>query len=290
MDTTFNGTGKVLGTYGAAAAFTAVVALPDGKVLAAGWADNSSLGRGTDFLVARFNANGTPDTTFGGGTGRVYTDFGKHVDHANGLCLVGGGKFVVVGSTASGESSDFAVARYAANGTLDTTFSGDGKQTTDFPLVAGQHPDDWANAVAVLSDGKLLVVGNSWGGEPRMTDFAVAKYRTDGSLDTSFSGDGRQTMDIGSHAATNPATLDGLVLGYQSAQAVAVLPDGRFLIGGYLDDTHPDPNNDRGTGDMVVARFTAGGAFDTSFGGGKGWTAINPGGTDDIVRSIAVLN
>src|SRR5688572_26697080 len=72
LDASFNGTGTVVSTFGSSAVFSSVVSLPDGKVLAAGTVNNGA--RKQDFLVARYNANGTLDTTFGGGTGRVFTD------------------------------------------------------------------------------------------------------------------------------------------------------------------------------------------------------------------------
>ena len=100
------------------------------------------------------------------------------------------GKIVAVGGvlrSTSGDSSfsDFALARYNPNGSLDTSFSGDGKQTTDF---AGS--DDEATGVALQSDGKVVVVGRTGFGSPfgNSFDFAVARYNPNGSLDTSFSG------------------------------------------------------------------------------------------------------
>ncbi len=93
----------------------------------------------------------------------------------------------------SGKSSDFAVARYNPNGSLDTSFSGDGKQTASF------GESDVAKGVAIQADGKIVAVGNDCNGNPDTTcDFALARFSTpNGSLDTSFSGDGKQTADLG---------------------------------------------------------------------------------------------
>ena len=83
-------------------------------------------------------------------------------------------------------ASGFALARYNPNGSLDPSFSGDGKQTTDFGSAGG------ANGVALQADGGIVVVGNGGNG-----DFALARYNPNGSLDPSFSGDGKQTTGFG---------------------------------------------------------------------------------------------
>ena len=122
------------------------------------------------------------------------------------------GKIVVAG-TDNSHTGDFALARYNTDGSLDTSFSCDGKQITDF---AGNV--EVGNGVAVQSDGRIVVAGSSFS-QTTANDFAVARYNTDGSLDTGFSGDGKQTVPF---AATDIAT--GLVI-----QA-----DGNIVLAGYL--------------------------------------------------------
>ena len=91
---------------------------------------------------------------------------------------------------ASGDTGGFALARYNFDGSLDTTFSGNGKQLTKLPGAGG------ATGVALQADGKIVAVGTeSGGGDPEA--FAVARYNPDGSLDPTFSGDGKQTTDFG---------------------------------------------------------------------------------------------
>ena len=109
------------------------------------------------------------------------------------MALQANGKIVAVGDAARPSASDFALARYNPNGSLDTTFSGDGKQTTDFGGV------DVANGVALQGDGKIVAVGQRGG---TASDFALARYNPNGSLDTSFSGDGKQTTDFGADPTT----------------------------------------------------------------------------------------
>jgi len=126
------------------------------------------------------------------------------------------GKIVVAGGSRPGPVIRFALARYNPDGSLDPTFSGDGKLTTAFG-------DGWyqgqASAVALQPDGKLVAAGSSRSGRP--VQFALARYNPDGSLDATFSGDGRQTTDFGG--------LDG---GFDVIHDVVVQPDGRLVAAG----------------------------------------------------------
>ena len=106
--------------------------------------------------------------------------------------------------------SDFAVARYHQNGTLDTTFGEDGLVITDFGSA-----NDYATAVALQADGKIFAAGPT--SDPsidfRAGNFALARYHPNGSLDTTFSGDGLVITDFG---------------GDEQATAVALQADGKF--------------------------------------------------------------
>ena len=135
------------------------------------------------FGLARYNPNGSLDTSFSG-DGKQTTDFGGSAG-ARDVALQGDGKIVAVGGAGGAASSDFALARYNPNGSLDTSFSGDGTQTTDF----GFGDLDSAGGVALQGDGKIVAVGIASGGATG-EDFALARYDTNGSLDTGFSGDG----------------------------------------------------------------------------------------------------
>ena len=131
-------------------------------------------------------AAGMLDTTFGAG-GKVTTDFGG-IEFARAVALQSDGKIVTAGYgnfPGGGTNQNFALARYNSNGSLDTSFDGDGKVTTDFFGFA-----DRAEAVAIQPDGKIVVAGQAYTnlmGEP--SRFALARYNSDGSLDTSFDGD-----------------------------------------------------------------------------------------------------
>ena len=175
------------------------------------------------------------------GDGLLTSDFGRGDSRAAAVIVQPDGRIVTVGHradrfTGPGSLPDFALARYDADGTLDETFDGDGRQTTSFT------PDvDQATAVALQpADGKIVVAGRAGGSE---ADFAVARYETDGSLDDSFSGDGLQTIDLGA---------------YSEAAAVAVQADGAIVVTGTV-----------GTGlgaDFALARLEADGDPDASFG------------------------
>ena len=146
--------------------------------LAAGFV---ALSLGWSLAPAAWAGAGDLDPSFSG-DGKLTTDFG--VGGASGVALQGDGKIVAVGDS----GGDFALARYNPDGSLDPSFAGDGMQTTDFG-----RDFEGASDVALQPEGKIVVVG---GGGPG-GDFALARYNPDGSLDSSFAGDGMQTTDFG---------------------------------------------------------------------------------------------
>ncbi len=238
LDTSFSGDGKKTTGFGGDAFANQAALQENGKIVAVGFAEG---GAGRDFALARYNPNGTLDTSFSG-DGRQTTDFGGD-DGASGVAIQADGEIVAVGAgRGPNQFSDFALARYDPDGSLDTSFSGDGRQTTDFGGV------DWASGVALQTDGKIVVVGRAIGRLGGASDFALARYNPNGSLDTSFSGDGRQTTDFGGDAEAN---------------GVALQPNGKIVVVG------------RSGGDFALARYTVNGALDTSFAGdGKQTTAF----------------
>lgn len=238
LDTTFGGSGKIRTDFGGSKDQAyGVVVQADGKVVAAGSAD---VAPGGGFALARYSAKGALDTTFDG-DGRVRTSFAPtSTELGYALALQADGKYVVVGVVAtpgSGTASDFAVARYNADGTLDGDFDGDGKVVTDF-----DSRTDQAYTVAMQSDGKIVVGGTSRSPFTNHFDYALARFNPTGTLDTSFSGDGKVRFGLG---GTDEFGL-----------AVAIQSDGKIVLGGV------DMTNSAGT----VLRFMPDGAWDTSFG------------------------
>jgi uncharacterized delta-60 repeat protein len=181
LDTTFDSDGKVTTAIGASDNEAYSVAIQsDGKIVAAGSSKNGS---NYDFALARYNTDGTLDTNFGTG-GKVITAIGSSTDVAESVAIQSDGKIVAAGFSNNGSNNDFALVRYNTNGTLDTTFDSDGKVTT-----AIGSANDAAYSVAIQSDGKIVAAGFSNNGSNN--DFALVRYNTNGSLDTSF-GTGRQ--------------------------------------------------------------------------------------------------
>jgi uncharacterized delta-60 repeat protein len=253
LDTGFGKSGTVKVDFSGGQDFVSgVVIQSDGKIVVAG-------GGGDGFAVARLNSNGVLDTTFGS-NGKVTTDFGTPYDSGSDVALQADDKIVVAGIAAS----DFAVARYLSNGTLDTTFSGDGKVTTDFR----DESSDAAHAIAVQPDGRIVVAGgaNVDFDSPNSSarTFAVARYLPDGRLDTAFGNGGKVTTDIAAYQ-------------HDEARAIAVQRrDGRIVVAGQSDPT--DGGNDPSTSFIALARFHAFGC------GGKNVSILGTDGPDEISR------
>ncbi len=158
---------------------------PDGRIVAGGVAQN---GGSNDFAVARYHLDGTPDTGFGS-EGRVITGLGAGDDVAYSLALQPDERVVMAGSSREGTGSDFALARYNADGSLDAGFGAGGKITTAVGLG-----DDVAYAVAVQGDGRIVAAGAAGNGAD--TDFALARYYTDDTLDSSAGTGGFFTLSV----------------------------------------------------------------------------------------------
>jgi uncharacterized delta-60 repeat protein len=191
------------------------------------------------------------DPTFGTG-GTVRTDFAGNIDQANAVAIQPNGQIVAAGSSFSNSKTveDFIVARYNANGALDKRFGKNGKITTDFFRNV-----DSISAIALQPDGAIVVAGFAQlggnGGTPRV--FALARYRSDGSPDSSFGNGGSLTTSFGGNFA--------------AASAVMLQPDGKILVAGTVDFNPDVP----GSGlDFALARYNSSGTLDGSFGkGGK---------------------
>src|SRR6266540_155863 len=173
LDPTFGAGGKVTTVFGGDSRAYVLVLQPNGKLVAAGVGPNG-------FALARYNPDGSLDTSFGAG-GKVTTPIGA----ANALVLQPDGKLVAAGSN-NISPSDFVLVRYNPNGSLDTSFGGDGKVTTAIGFGAR------AFALALQPDGKLVAAGMGWTGSTGF-ESALVRYNPDGSLDTSFGAGGKVT-------------------------------------------------------------------------------------------------
>src|SRR5262245_54609906 len=183
----------------------------DGKIVVVGWAENPT--SDVDFALARYNADGTLDLSFGT-NGRVMTDFGGSDDMAHGVAIQADGKIVVIGSIV-GQAPALGLARYNADGSLDSTFGASGLVTSSFipgaTLVAG-------NGIALQADGKIVAVGT-------VNKFIVAaRYLPNGDLDSSFAGTGVIVADF---SAMKPFVFLGA-----AGNSVAIQDDGRIVLAG----------------------------------------------------------
>jgi uncharacterized delta-60 repeat protein len=263
LDTSFDGDGRTTTSFGGGEARALGIAVQkDGKIVVAGGARSSDNSL-SDFALARYNADGSLDSSFGSG-GQVLTDFGARSDLGLGLVVQPDGKIVVAGgsSLCCPTKGDFALARYNADGSLDSSFGSGGKSLTDF------GHSERAYDLAPAPGGKIVVVGASDLDNP--TDFAVLRYNGDGTLDTSFDGDGEAVTDFGSG---------------DLPQAVAVQRDGKVVAAGSGGSGAP------GGYGFALARYNADGSLDTGFdrdgkvittfgghGGGANSVAVQAGG------------
>jgi uncharacterized delta-60 repeat protein len=208
----------------------------DGKIVVAGTTNAA------DAAVARLNANGSVDGSFGPG-GQRTIDYGG-ADAALDVLVQPDGKIVLAGR--GGLNNNFVVTRLNPNGSYDPDFGGGGTSGFDFGGT------DRAYAVALQADGKIVVAGSTNAGDG---DAAVARLNANGSVDGSFGPGGQRTIDYGSV----DAALD-----------VLVQPDGKIVLAG-----EGGLNNN-----FVVTRLNPNGSYDSDFGGG-GTSGFDFGGIDE---------
>jgi uncharacterized delta-60 repeat protein len=211
LDTSFDNDGKLITSHpnGLNEYCNAVAIQNDDKIVVAGYI---STGSTNDFEIIRYNVNGSFDTTFNF-TGKVFTDFGTTQDIANAIKIQSDNKIVVAGSSSNGINSFFALARYNDDGLLDTSLDIDGKLTTAF----GTN-DATGNALFIQNDTKIIVGGSSG------SDFGLARYNNNGTLDITFDTDGKVTTDFDNYSE------NGLQMAMQT--------DGKIiLVGNSFNDT-----------------------------------------------------
>ena len=248
LDTSFGNGGIVTTTFPEGSYASDVALQPDGKIVAAGTVFVDFIigeSSNTDFALARYNPDGTPDATFGSG-GQVSTDFVGMEDDAFSVLIQPDGKIVAVGSANNPATYyDFAAVRYLSNGTIDTTFGVAGKVSTDF----GDQNFDRAHSAALQPDGKIVAAGFAISQNGGVQNFAVARYTSNGVLDATFSGDGKNQIDFGDCC--------------QSAYQVLLQRNGKIVIVGYANTEDSDS-------DFLLARLNPHGSLDPTFGvGGK---------------------
>ena len=240
--------GRRLGRSGVAVAL-ALLAMLGGAVAAA---------------VPAQAVTGEADPTFAVG-GQRSTDLGGTYDWAYATALQPDGKVLAAGVSNARGTYDFALVRYTAAGALDPSFGDGGRVLTDFG-----HSYDWAYAIALQPDGRIVVGGVSDHSGSR--DFALARYNPDGSLDHSFGEDGLLVLPV------RPLTTD-------IVHGLALQPDGKILAAGVTVD---DSVSLRPNGDFMLVRYTESGQLDPTFGVGGIVTTNFEGESYDEPYAIAL--
>jgi uncharacterized delta-60 repeat protein len=263
LDPSFGTGGRaILTPSGRQAAYNDVAIQPDGKIVLAGY---SVAPEGdTDMTVTRLNANGTPDMDFGtDGTAFINViapPFTRSDDLANAVALLPGGKILVAG-TSSGPNV-VTVARLGAGGTLDTSFSAGGSD----PDGIWRGPLGYANDIGVAADGKITVAGTWTRFGATQSDYRTERLNANGSPDNTYG-------DAGSYGFTSDLG------GSDGISRLAVLPDGKVLLAGYVTGADSD---------AVVARIAPGTGLDTGFGDNGKRVYSAGAGADDAAQDLVV--
>ncbi len=234
LDVSFATTGVVTTTFSTLnAQALAVTVQPDGKILAGGYRYNSFVM--SDFVLARYNSNGTFDNSFGT-SGKVFTDFAGNDDGAHCIALQSDGKILLAGEALVGSFFRFAIARYNTNGTLDNSFGVSGKVTST--VTAG---DAYIKSIAIQSDGKIVVAG--YATNPG-TAFITARYLSNGALDATFGTGGITSYVFGSG-------------GLNEGRSVTLQADGKIVVAGGTTGFGADM--------FALIRYKTNGILDSTF-------------------------
>lgn len=268
LDQTFGRRGKVTTDFNGTTDIAYAVALqPDGKIVVVGTAYANNDYSNEDFAVTRYNANGTLDTSFGV-NGRVTTNFANLAAVASAVAIQSDGKIVVAGGAFPLFTflGDYAIVRYNANGSLDSTFGRGGIVRTRFSAGGS-----YAFAVALQADGKIIAGGTVFvdfsTDDSSNTDFALVRYKPNGTLDSTFGNGGGVMTDF-----------DGF---NDDVQTLLIQPDGKIVAVG-------DAKNPAHYYDFALARYLPGGVLDTTFGA-AGKVRTDFGASDlDIAYSAAL--
>lgn len=247
LDTSFGNGGKVVtdvspGYFNFA---TNVVLQPDGKILAAGHAEDAS---GNNLALVRYNMDGTIDSSFGN-NGIVISPAATGVSD---LAIQPDGKIVAVGASwePQTQTQDLVALRFQSDGSVDTSFAGSGRFLFDF-----QSQAEGASAVTLQADGRILVAGNIYDVPTNFSDLLMLRLTPDGVLDASFGAGGVVIQDLANNDGFRDMKVgaDGSILAAGYAENQGDGSDGDFVLARYTTDGTPDP--DFGTAGLVYTDF-----------------------------------
>src|SRR5579885_3479628 len=242
LDPSFGQNGRVVTDFDQSTDVANAVAVqPDGKLVVGGTTYINNDFSGEDFALARYNPDGSLDTSFGN-NGRVTTDFPGLAAVISAVAVQPDGKILVAGGAFPLFTflGNFELARYNPDGSLDASFGHGGIVTTHFP---GQG--SYAFALALQADGRIVAAGTDFidfsSSDSSNTDFALARYNLDGSPDTGFGSGGQVTTDfrgLNDDAFAVLVQPDGRIVAVGSARAQSTDYDfaaARYLVDGRLD-------------------------------------------------------
>jgi uncharacterized delta-60 repeat protein len=263
LDTTFGTNGLVTTNFNNTTdVANAVVVLSNGDILVAGTAVSTN---SSEFALAEYNPDGSLNTAFGSGTGKVLFNFAltnaNVIDVLKALVVGPTGTIYVGGSeSVAGGNRDFAIAALNGDGTFDTAFGPSGLKLQD--LSGG---DDVINSLALQPNGSLVAAGSTTAAG--VTSVALARFLPSGTLDPRFGAKGIVTTSV-----------RGI---FDQASSVGIQPNGAIVIGG-LSTTGT-------TGalstDFLLARYTTTGKLDRTFAGG---TVITSFGQPSAITQLLI--
>lgn len=259
-DSSFGINGIVYTGFGGDMAEATCVSIQaDGKIVVAGYTAGVNP---TDFAVARYNIDGSPDNSFNG-NGKVVTALSTQQDEIYSMVIQPDGKILVAGRTYAAFKNEVAIVRYNMDGSPDNSFDGDGVLITSITAISSE-----ARGIALQSDGKIVIAGPAHSGTN--IDFFVARFNSNGTSDNSFDGDGKTLTAIGS--------------GDDHAFALTIQNDGKIIVAGNRI------NNNAPYDDFAMVRYNTNGTPDNTFDGDGKLTVDmgNPG--SERAYSITTYN
>jgi uncharacterized delta-60 repeat protein len=260
LDSSFATGGKLLSTIGAQSSLYSVVIQPDGKIIAVGQATNAAAQ--TVFATVRYLPDGRFDTSFGSRNKGIVTEPMQSAAMATDVALQSDGKIVVVGE-ALVNSGEFIVVRYLPDGKLDASFANTGKVIIP---VTTTGKTTHVNAVAIQSDGKIVVVGSSDNSNTNL-DVTLVRYQSNGSLDAGFGNGGKMITSISA--------------GIDRASDVVIQADGKIVVGGSSSNGNYD--------DFALLRYNSDGKLDNGFGN-NGIVTLPAGKNGGQLYALAIQN
>jgi len=246
LDYSFGSSGVVNTSIGLQSSAFAIAIQSDDKILVAGSASDG--GPDADFALARYNTDGSLDKSFNS-TGIITTDYSQG-DYATSIGIQSDGKIIVAGYT----NTAFALSRYKINGTIDSTFGINGKLITK---IGSNY--SYGKALKIQQDGKIVVAGIS--NDNSSPDFALVRYKSNGTLDSLFGLDGKVLTDFNSSD--------------DNANSIEIQKDGKIFVAGESQNK------------IAIARYLSNGILDKTWGG-NGKIISNFNGGLDNVYSISL--